>query len=63
MEVGSIAILATSIAVERTGQSVAVAVLKKALDAQASGAMALINAIPMPQDLPSNLGQNVNTRA
>lgn len=63
MEVGSIASLATSMAVERTDQAVGVAVLKKALDVQASGAAALINAIPMPQNLPSNLGQNVNTTA
>ena len=63
MEVGRFASPATSMAVERTDQAVAVAVLNKALDAQASGAMALINAIPAPQNLPSNLGQNVNTTA
>jgi len=64
MDVNSIANLATNMAQERTGQEVGVAVLKKALDIQASGAMALINALPpTPPSLPSNLGQNVNTTA
>jgi hypothetical protein len=61
MDVSNIASLATSMAQARTDQAISVAVLKKALDAQASGAMALIAAIPVPPNLPSNLGQNVNT--
>lgn len=63
MDVGNIANLATSMALARTDQAIGIAVLKKALDAQASGAIALIAAIPAPQNLPSNLGQNVNTTA
>jgi len=63
MNVGNIANLATAMAQERTDQAVGVAVLKKALDIQASGAMALIAAIPAPQSLPPNLGQNVDTTA
>lgn len=63
MEVNSIANLATNMAQDRNGQAIGVAVLKKALDTQASGALALIGAIPAPQSLPPNLGQNVNTTA
>lgn len=64
MEVNSIANLATGMAQERTNQAVGVAVLKKALDAQAGAAMSLIAALPpVPQNLPPNLGQNVNTTA
>lgn len=63
MDVGNIASLASSMAQERTGQAVGVAVLKKALDAQAAGAIALIAALPAPPSLPSHLGQNINTTA
>jgi hypothetical protein len=42
-------------------------VLKKALDTEASAAMALIQAIPQPQPVtssnPPHLGQNVDTKA
>lgn len=49
---------------ERTGQAIGVTVLKKALNMQAVGAMALIGALPSaPQNLPPNLGQRVNTIA
>ncbi len=43
-----------------------VLVLKKALDAQAQTAAALIQALPQPvaiDNLPPNLGRNVNTSA
>lgn len=43
-----------------------VLVLKKALDAQAQTAAALIQALPKPasiDNLPPNVGRNVNTRA
>ena len=64
MDVNSIANLATNMAQERTSQAVGVAVLKKALDVQASSAMALIAALPpTPQSLPPNLGQSVNVAA
>jgi hypothetical protein len=64
MDVNGIASLATNMAQERTGQAVGVAVLKMALNAQASAAMALIDALPpVPQSLPPNQGQNVNTTA
>ena len=44
-----------------------VAVLKKALDSEASAAAALIQAIPQPQPVtssnPPHLGNNVDTKA
>ncbi len=44
--------------------AVGVAVLKKALTAEAQGAMQLIDAVSSPQSsLPPHLGQNVNTTA
>ena len=45
---------------------VQVTMLKKALDTQTEGALALINALPnanSTQGLPPNLGQNINTQA
>jgi Putative motility protein len=48
---------------------VGIAVLKKALETQAQNAQALINAVPQPpkaassNNLPPNLGQNINTKA
>lgn len=49
-----------------SSDAVGIAVLKKAIDIEAQGAMALINAIPQPQkltNLPPHLGQNINTTA
>jgi hypothetical protein len=44
---------------------VGISVLKKAINIEAQSAMALINAIPPQQsnNLPPNLGQNINTTA
>lgn len=53
---------------QSASNDIGVAVLKKAIDAEAQGAMALINAIPQPPqqsaaNLPPNLGQNINITA
>lgn len=66
MDVTSIANVATTMAETSTNQAVSIAVLKKAMDLSAAGALALIEAIPdnTPiQNLPSHLGQNINTTA
>jgi len=45
---------------------VGVDVLKKSLDVQSQGALELLQSIPSPApaaNLPSNLGQNINTTA
>lgn len=51
---------------QTTGDSVALSVLKKAIETQAQGAAALIKSVSQPQsaaNLPPNLGQNINTTA
>jgi hypothetical protein len=66
MDVSGIAQLSTSIADTGTKQAVGVAVLKKAQDIQASSAAALIEAIPpvpAAPNLPSHLGNTINTTA
>jgi len=65
MEVTNIANLATTIATTASNQAVGVAVLKKAVDIQASSAAALLEALPptTSANLPDHLGQNVNTTA
>lgn len=66
MDVSGISQVATTIADTGTKQAVGVAVLKKAQDIQASSASALVEAIPpVPStpNLPSHLGNNINTTA
>jgi len=66
MEVTDIARMATSMAQTKIQQQVGVAVLKKALDIEASTALALLQALPAAPsaaNLPANLGQNINTTA
>ena len=66
MDVTGIASVATTMAESRTNQAVGIAVLKKAMDVSAAGALALIQAIPdnrSIQNLPLHLGQNINTTA
>ncbi|TFW16484.1 YjfB family protein [Duganella callida] len=63
MDVTGIAQTATTIADTGTKQAVGIAVLKKAQDIQASSASALIEAIPPVPNLPSHLGNTINTKA
>lgn len=65
MDTTGIASLASSTAAMKTGDTVGVSVLKKAMDMQKSNAMALIQALPpIPApNLPAHLGQNINTTA
>jgi hypothetical protein len=62
MDVAGIASLSTNLSETATNQSVGIAVLKKAINLESAGALALINAIPsIPSaNLPVNLGQNIN---
>lgn len=52
---------------QSTGDPVGVSVLKKAMQAEAQNAQQLVNAVPQPEkttnNLPPNLGQNINTTA
>jgi len=64
--VSGIAQLATTIADTGTKQAVGIAVQKKAEDLQASSAAALVEAIPpvsSTPNLPSHLGNSINTTA
>jgi len=66
MDVGNIASLATAMSSAKNDQEISIAVLKKAMDINAAGALALIEALPenpSVQSLPSHLGQNINTTA
>lgn len=57
------ATVAASMAETKAGQAVSMEVLKKALDAQATAAAGMIEALPKIQNLPEHLGQNINTTA
>jgi hypothetical protein len=61
--VTGIAALATAMSQERLAAEVGTLVLRKALDAEAAGVLALLNALPRSPLLPDNLGRNVDTVA
>ncbi len=67
MDVNGITGVATAMAELNTNQATEIAVLKKAIDLNAAGALALIKALPdasqSAANLPSHLGQNINTTA
>ena len=66
MSVSSIASLSTAMATTQTDTQIGVAILKKSIDIQSQSALELLQAIPSPapaSNLPSNLGQNINTTA
>ncbi|HEY8606534.1 MAG TPA: YjfB family protein [Noviherbaspirillum sp.] len=65
MDVTNIAQLATTIAETNTRATVALTVQKMAMDAQASSATALLDALPpvTRPNLPGHLGQNIDTTA
>ncbi len=66
MDVTGIANVATAMSDASTNQAVGIAVLKKAIDLNAAGALALIEALPdntSTQNLPAHLGKNINTTA
>lgn len=62
MEITGLAGVVTSVAETGTKRDIGIAVLKKTMDLAASTAATLIDAIPTA-NLPSNLGNNVNTKA
>ena len=64
MDVTAIAAVATDLAQARTAEAVQVALLKKALEIQAQGAMQLIQAATQVMSVnPPNLGNQVDTVA
>ena len=64
MDITSIASTATALSQARTGDAIAIAVLRKSLDIQEQSAAQLIQALPQPTtNGPSNLGNSINTFA
>ena len=63
MDVTQIAAVATDLATAKTADAVNIAVLKKALDTQATTAATLLQALPPPLPANPSIGRNVNTTA
>lgn len=66
MDISGITSASTALNAASTQQEVSMAVLKKAINLSAAGALSLIDAIPdnkSLQSLPSHLGQTINTTA
>lgn len=65
MDTSAIAALATEMSQVRTADAVQIAVLKKAIDIGASGALQLLQALPAPTPVnnPPHLGNRVDTFA
>lgn len=64
MEISGVAQAATALSQAKTGDAVAIAVLKKAIDIQADSALQLLQALPQPAaSNPPNLGNSINTFA
>ncbi|AKZ63936.1 hypothetical protein F506_15835 [Herbaspirillum hiltneri N3] len=61
MDVGNIPAVASALAAKETSDSVNIAMLKKALDTQATAAVGILQALPLPAN--PNIGRNVNTVA
>lgn len=62
MDISSAGNVTAALSQANTGDAVAIAVLKKALDIQAQGALQLLQALPQPAaSNPPNLGNSVDT--
>lgn len=64
MDIASVGNVSAALSQAKTGDAVAITMLKKANDIQAQSAMQLIQALPQPAgNNPPNLGNSVNTFA
>ncbi|MCL2162289.1 MAG: YjfB family protein [Betaproteobacteria bacterium] len=64
MDIAPIAAVASANAAELTQSQVGLSVLKKAIDIEAAGALALVQAVPVPSAMPSGtVGGVVDTWA
>ena len=64
MDISSVGSISAAVSQAQTGDAVGIAVLKKAIDLQAQGALQLIQAIPqLAANSPPNLGNGINTFA
>ncbi|MCL2345051.1 MAG: YjfB family protein [Desulfobulbus sp.] len=62
MDIGSIGNLSPALSQARTGDAVALLVMKKAIDAQAQSALQLLEALPPATSNPAHLGNRVDIR-
>ncbi|MCL2636401.1 MAG: YjfB family protein [Betaproteobacteria bacterium] len=62
MDIGSVGSLSTALSQARTGDAVALLVMKKAIDVQAQTALQLLQALPAVASNPPNLGGSVDVR-
>jgi hypothetical protein len=62
MDVSSLGGLSSALSQVQTGDAVSTAVLKKAMDIQASNAMQLLEALPQVPSNPPNLGNSVDIK-
>ena len=64
MDISSVGSISSATSQAQVGDAVSIAVLKKAIDLQAQGALQLIESLPQPAtNSPPNLGQGVDTFA
>jgi len=62
MDISAIASASSALSSAQTGDAVRVSVLKKAINNEGAGALALLQAIPAPVN-PLHLGQNIDVFA
>jgi hypothetical protein len=62
MDIGSVGAVSSALTQAKTGDAVAISVMKKAIDLQAQGALQLIQALPQPAAV-NGVGGNINTYA
>lgn len=63
MDISSIASTAVEMVAANTNSQLGMAVLKKVLDVEAQNAATLIDALSQAPNLPSHLGQSIDTTA
>lgn len=63
MDLAGIGSLSSALSQAKTGDSVGIAVLKKAMDIQSQNAMQLIEAATQSSNNPPNLGNRIDTSA
>lgn len=62
MDISTAGSLSSSLAQMRTGDAVGIAVLKKAMEIQAAGALQLLAAIPQVSSNPGHLGTQIDVK-
>lgn len=63
MDIASVSGQASAMTQTQLSEAVSTAVLRKAIDIQAEGALLLLQALPQLANNPPNLGNNIDVRA